>query len=641
MRDLLRQGRLVVSAVALVALTATALVVAPAAASDACASGDNQVVCENGRHDVDWSAWSGGRQPDWDIDGAGDASIQGFSTDISVNLGERIDFKVDTDAPSFAVDIYRVGWYDGAGARKIASLDPAGITAKSQPVCLSDPATELLDCGNWSVSASWTVPKDAVSGVYVAKLTRSDTGGSSHITFVVRDDSSHAAVVFQTSDPTWQAYNTYGGSDFYQGTVHGRAYKISYNRPFATRGNVEGRDFFFANEYPMIRFLERNGYDVTYTTGVDADRHGELLRNHKLFVSVGHDEYWSAKQRANVEAARDAGVNLAFFSGNEVYWRTRWEDSQDGTSTPYRTLVSYKETWSDAKIDPSKEWTGTWRDPRFTPPAIGGGQPENALTGTAYMANSVDLPIQVSADQGRLRLWRNTSVATLVAGEVATLAPHTVGYESDEDLDNGFRPPGLIRLSTAVGPTPEYLRDDGRLVTPGTTTHHLTLYKASSGALVFGAGTIQWAWGLDSQHDGAQEPADPRMQQATVNLFADMGVEPTTLMRGLVPAEASTDKVPPAASITWPLKPAAAHRGDSVTVQGSASDGTGEDSGKVAGVEVSLDNGTTWHPASGTTFWSYTFPATGTEQRIIVRAVDDSANIGPSSAPLTIPAATN
>lgn len=630
MRGLLRQARLLVTAFALVGLTATTLFVLPAMADDDPCAGGNLIVCENSRRDAGSSAWSGGRAPDWDIDKAGDASIQGYATQMSVNLGERIDFKVDTEASAFGVDIYRVGWYGGAGARKVASLDPDGIVAKMQPLCLTDPATEIVDCGNWSVSASWTVPADAVSGVYLAKLTRSDTGGSSHIVFVVRDDSSKSDMIFQTSDTSWQAYNTYGGSDFYQGEAHGRAYKISYNRPFATRGQTRGQDFFFANEYPMIRFLERNGYDVTYTSGIDSDRRGNLLKNHKVFLSVGHDEYWSIGQRANVEAARDAGVHLAFFSGNEVYWRTRWEPSQDGTNTPYRTLVCYKETWADAKIDPTREWTGTWRDQRFDGTATV-GEPENSLTGTAYVANSVDLPLQVTTEQGRLRLWRNTSVATLLAGQVATLAPHTVGYESDEDLDNGYRPAGLIHLSTTVGPTPEYLRDEGRLVTPGETTHNMTMYRAASGALVFSAGTIQYAWGLDPQHDGAQEPADPRMQQATINLFADMGVQPTTLMDGMAPAEASTDKTAPTAAITWPKSPQV-KPGAKVTVQGSAADNA---EGRVAAVEVSLDGGRTWHPATGTTFWSYTFTATRDTQ-VLARAVDDSVNLGPASPPLVV-----
>ena len=106
------------------------------------------------------------------------------------------------------------------------------------------------------------------------------------------------------------------------------------------------------------------------------------------FMSNGHDEYWSGTQRANLEAARDTdGVNLAFFSGNEVFWKTRWENNITNSSgslgtNSYRTLVCYKETHASAKIDPLPNvWTGTWRDPRFSPPADG-GRPENALMGT-------------------------------------------------------------------------------------------------------------------------------------------------------------------------------------------------------------------------------------------------------------------
>ena len=108
------------------------------------------------------------------------------------------------------------------------------------------------------------------------------------------------------------------------------------------------------------------------------------MTSHKIFLSNGHDEYWSKQHRANVEAARAAGLNLAFFSGNEVFWKCRWENSIAGSSTPYRTFVCYKETWNNQKLDPSGEWTGTWRDPRFSPP-YDGNYPENALTGTIIM----------------------------------------------------------------------------------------------------------------------------------------------------------------------------------------------------------------------------------------------------------------
>ncbi len=629
----MRRTRALAAVVALAAGVVVAIVgpTAPVAgaAGSPCGATVNPIVCENQQPGTPPSVW--------DIDGAGDDDIQGFSTDVSVNVGSPVSFKINTTARAYTIDIYRLGYYQGNGARKIGSVTPSAPLPQSQPTCLSDASTQLVDCGNWAVSASWNVPSTAVSGVYLAKLTRPDNGDTSQITFIVRNDASTSDIVYQTSDPTWEAYNVWGGNDFYTGNQaltnsQARAFKVSYNRPYATRGSSGGRDFLFSNEYPTLRFLERNGYDMSYIAGVDTDRAGALLRNHKVFFSVGHDEYWSQAQRTNVEAARDAGVNLVFLSGNEVYWRTRYEPSIDGSNTPYRTLVSYKETWDDAPTDPvAPSSTSTFRDPRFAT-GVNGGNPENGLTGTLYQSNNTDLPIQVSGAEGKYRLWRGTSLGSVADTAVTALAPHTVGYESDEDLDNGFRPAGLIDLSTTVGSTPQYLQDFGSVTKPGTTTHHLTLYRAASGALVFGAGTVQWGWGLDQYHDGANPaPADSRMQQATVNLLADMTVQPATLMTGLVAASASTDTTGPTVTVTSPAGGTALAQGAAITVTGTATDTGG---GRVAGVEVSTDAGVSWHPATGTTSWSYSGfvrgIGTGT---ILARATDDSANTGAVATP--------
>ena len=133
-----------------------------------------------------------------------------------------MNFKISTPATAYRLDIYRMGYYGGNGARKVATVSGTGPQnrAGSNPTaCVTDTATGLIDCGNWSVSASWTVPADAVSGIYFAKVVRTDTNGASHIVFVVRDDASTTSdVLFQTSDTTWQAYNTYGGNSLYVGS---------------------------------------------------------------------------------------------------------------------------------------------------------------------------------------------------------------------------------------------------------------------------------------------------------------------------------------------------------------------------------------------------------------------------------------
>ena len=634
----LRYVRARQSAVGVAVLIAAWLMLGSGPAADAQSSCSNPIVCENSK--------PGNPDTEWDINGAGDPSIQGFTTDISVNKGETVHFKVNTDATAYRLDIYRMGYYGGMGARKVASVTPAVHLPQPQPACLTDPSTGLIDCGNWAESASWTVPSNATSGIYFAKLVRTDgVSRASHIVFIVRDDSGGSDLLFQTSDTTWQAYNTYGGNSLYEGGPGpgppgiggGRAYEVSYNRPFNTRAN-RPEDWVFYAEYPMVRWLEANGYNVSYFTGVDSDRRGAEIHEHKVFLAVGHDEYWSGQQRANVETARGAGVHLAFFSGNETFWKIRWDTSIDGSGTPYRTLVSYKETHADAKIDPvSTVWTGTWSDPRFSPPADG-GRPQNALTGTTFTVNCCTSDMTVPQTYGQMRFWRHTSVATLGSGQVATLGLNTLGYEWDEDLDDGVRPPGLMRLSSTTVDVPLHLLDYGSTYGPGTATHHLMLYRHSSGALVFGAGTVQWSWGLDGNHDDSQyassDVTDMDMQQATVNLFADMGVQPGTLQPGLVAASASTDTAPPISTITAPAAGSTVQSGQLVTITGTASDAGG---GVVGGVEVSVDGGVTWHPATGRATWSYTWtPGLQGSVTIMSRAVDDSGNLESSPDSVTV-----
>src|SRR5581483_5300238 len=125
-----------------------------------------------------------------------------------------VHFKISTNSTNYKLDIYRMGYYGGMGARKIATVLPSATLPQSQPACLSDVSTGLTDCGNWAESASWAVPANATSGIYFAKLTRADTGGASHIIFIVRNDASHSDILFQASDTTWQAYNTYS-QNFY------------------------------------------------------------------------------------------------------------------------------------------------------------------------------------------------------------------------------------------------------------------------------------------------------------------------------------------------------------------------------------------------------------------------------------------
>jgi hypothetical protein len=587
----------------------------------------NAIVTENALPGNPNSQWDLNTNPDGSF---GDPSILGYATDISVNKGSTINFKIDVNTGTdkvFDIQIYRLGYYQGNGARLISDL--GNFTGVAQAACSFDNVTGLTDCGNWSIDASWAVPSTVVSGLYIAKLTRSAAGGggSSHIAFIVRDDASASALLFKASDATWQAYNGYGGTSLYvgPGLANNHASKVSYNRPFLTRNGGGGggvmEDWLFNSEYPMIRFLEHNGYDMSYYTDVDVVRNPSLLLNHKVFMSVGHDEYWSKEERDAVEAARTAGKNLAFFSGNESYWKTRWENSVDGSNTPMRTMVCYKEgtlatpaeNACGGKCDGSTTtWTGLWRDGCGYPGVVDACKPENALSGEISWdgtAGTIAVPFAYKS----FRFWRNTpNVAALTTGQTATLAPGTLGYEWDwEQFQNSY-PNGRNTLSSTLL--------DSR-------THKLSLYKSTFGGWVFGAGTVQWTWGLDANHDRNVTPwnqTSTDMQQATINLFADMGVQPATLQSGLIAATASTDVTPPISSITSPSNGASFPQGDTVTITGTASDV----GGVVAGVEISVDGGTTWQIANGTTSWTFTWvPATQGNITIKSRGYDDSGNM--------------
>ena len=264
---------------------------------------------------------------------------------------------------------------------------------------------------------------------------------------------------------------------------------------------TEGGSYLYYAEYQMIYWLEKNGYNVSYTSESQVDKNGALLKNHKVFVSSGHDEYWSAGQRANVEAAREAGVNLAFFSANEIFWKTRWGASIDGSNTAYRTLTSYKETHFEGPVDPNDPptWTGAWTDPRGGP-ADDGGKPQNALTRPA-----------VRGQLGHLRGHRAQQLRQAQDVAQHLRADAAVGADADARTRTARSATSGMRISTtATGPRasstspPRRSKACSRSTTTAPTsarkrtgTHHLTLYKAQKrrarvrgrhGAVVVGAG---------------------------------------------------------------------------------------------------------------------------------------------------------
>ncbi len=462
---------------------------------------------------------------DWELRHFQD-DIEGFASATSINQGETIDLYINTNASTFDITIYRSGYYGGTGGRQIKVIN--NLPGTVQPAAYNDPNIGLVSCSNWSSSYRLETDSGWVSGIYIAKLLRHDTGGENHIYFVVRDDARGADILYQQSITTYHAYNSYGGKSLYNfNSSHcmtiaeeERAVKVGVKRPYTNLSDPLFYNRYLNVEYPLVSWLEAQGYDLSYSTSLDTHHSGAAgaenrLLKHRVFISAGHDEYWSQEMRNAVTAARDAGVHLCFLGSNTCYWRIRFE-ADPVTHEPDAVIVCYKTTQSGPS-DPSGHATSTWRDP------AGANAPENALVGVQYIGDhdSSFFPLRVTAATSQHPLYRNTGLEHLPADSYVDIGQKLIGWEWDAVVDNGHTP--LELEVVAASPTfGDLLTDAGHIYDLRQTIVQAARYTAKSGAQVFASATNHWPWGL-----AIVEP-DRRIQQITYNILSDMGVHPAT-----------------------------------------------------------------------------------------------------------------
>jgi hypothetical protein len=432
---------------------------------------------------------------DWYLDGAvaRNGEIEGYANQPSYQPGWTVNFMISTTAPQYKLTIYRVGWYGGVGGRRMT--DPVIRNGVKQRTPTPDPETGLVDA-NWELSYRFVIPSDWTSGYYLAKLETIPDGLQQYIVFVVRNDSYPSTYLVQSPVNTWQAYNAWGGKSLYgwNSTDGVPAYKVSICRPYA---DGDGSGYLFAWEIHMVRFLEREGYDVTYGTNYELDdyNNASLITPHKALLSIGHDEYWTHKLRKNVELAREKGVNLAFFGSNSVYWQIRYEPSPY-RNLPRRTIVAYK--YDALTKDPyaldgdttnDKYITTTWRSAPLN-------RPEDALVGTMYHGDPADGDVVVS-----------NAAHWIYAGTGAK---------------NGDRLKGLLGYETdaATATAPEGLQIVAHSPDPWGFSDMTVYTWPASNATVFATGTLQFAWGLDNWWQGLESPVAQQMTRNVLARFA-------------------------------------------------------------------------------------------------------------------------
>ncbi len=443
------------------------------------------------------------------MDGYRSPWIEGYCSKQSVKAGEPIDIMVSTDPPqSFKIDVFRMGYYGGRGARLMASLGPfSGI---AQPVPEVGPR-DIREC-RWEPSTRLVIPQDWPSGVYLGRLTLlppDETTGAwqSYVVFIVRDGRP-ADVLFQCSDNTWQAYNRW--PDRYSIYTHPKGNQgpwadVSFDRPYGREAQFAGvvndpltvgSGEFLPFEFPLCYFLEQHGYDVTYCSNSDMLGPERGLKC-RCFISVGHDEYWDIRQYQSVVAMRDAGVSLLFLSGNAVCWVSPFKPSSDGR--PNRVIFRGGPYGGEYQYAVEREEKH-------------GPFPERG------------------PDEGFLIGARNVSPVNGGGDWIVARPGHWI-FEGT-GMKKGDRIPGLIGWEyhgdPADVPGLEVVAEGTALV-GGVRPQHwtATVYPAPKGNFVFNASTIFWAQGLSSppghtlpwSHWTRPHGPDERVQRITHNVL--------------------------------------------------------------------------------------------------------------------------
>ena len=416
--------------------------------------------------------------------------IEGYCSETSVSAGDTLKVMVSTNPVSeFDLEIYRTGYYGGTGGRFMNRFE--SIQGKTQ----ADPPigeNRLREC-KWEASVEFEIPKDWLSGVYLGKFTEKKGGVQSYVIFIVRDNRP-CDLLFQCSDTTWQAYNSWPTNEWslYHNDENGyTGYKkrkkwstnandtgwVSFDRPYAQfcqdhlvdRPSSVGSGEFLLWEFPLSYWIEQQGYDVSYISNVDTHRHGPRLQRTKGFISVGHDEYWTREMYDNAIAARDAGVNLAFLSGNSVWGMVPLMPSAEGQN---------HRIFRRGGVFVGEEFSEEFQRKRGIGPKYPPG-PDGALLMGGRMAGIGGGGWTCATPDHWLYEGTGMKEGDVIKG--------LIGWEWHGDPAVDL--PGMEFLAHS-----KTKNGQGKTQSP----HIATIYDGPKGNVVFNAGTIWWAQGMSS-----------------------------------------------------------------------------------------------------------------------------------------------
>jgi len=453
---------------------------------------------------------------DWRITARASGAISGFADKVYAAVGQWVSLYVSTPARSFHVEAYRMGYYGGTDARLVWRSPEHG--GRVQRLCPRTPTTNMVSCGRWRPSLSLSLSEDFVPGDYLFKLVGSG-GQQSYIPLTVWDPASHATYVVKNDVFTWQAWNSYGGYDFYAGggtcppgvyPPCSRARVVSFDRPYAA---ARGASDFLGLELPLVAFVEEHGLDVSYATDLTLVQHPSFLLRHKTLLSLGHDECWDLRERRAALAAERHGLNIAFFGASAILRHVRLQSSRLG---PEREVVDYRDSGEDplnGHGNPLDVTGNTWA----SPPA---NWPEDNFVGESYVGyrepNTRPVAFVVATAAAWIFAGTHAHNGTVVRNVIAA------------DVD-GFNPNAHPANLQILGHSPMPLTGSQVNGMRWGTVYYsdMTFYTdPASNAGLFDSGTNNWIPALGPCPSGTTACPAAFVRRVTANLLRRLGHGP-------------------------------------------------------------------------------------------------------------------
>ena len=307
------------------------------------------------------------------IDAGRSLYIEVYPNEISYEPGDEAAFHISTTSPTYSLEIKRLGVKPTIvhEEKKIGGGQEYGVPENAS----------AKGCG-WPIGYRVKISDSWKSGYYVMTLKISDSGGKfsqwnrrtaeSQCYFIVRpkNPGTDSKILLQLATNTYNAYNNWGGSSLYG--FHGRAglqgHEVSFHRP--------QRTLFSRWEADFVTWAETNGYALDYCSNLDLQLRPDIVKNYKLVLSIGHDEYWSGEMRDTIENYIADGGNVAFLSGNTCCWQVRW-DPESQSLTSWKQWFNQDPLYAGDKKDHAKLAT-LWGHHLLE-------RPENTMTGVGFL----------------------------------------------------------------------------------------------------------------------------------------------------------------------------------------------------------------------------------------------------------------